>query len=359
MKRIIASLMLLLTSMGFSQNIENPTQQKITTAKKKAKKFLKSQHIPGMAISVSKNGAIIWSEGFGYGKRKPTVPINPNKTLFRIASISKTITAVMLAKLAEDKVIDLDTSIYKYLPDYPRKEHDFTPRQLAGHLAGIRNTTDDEFKLNKRMTITEGLDIFKNDPLLFEPSTSFHYNSLGYVLLSEVMQKAAKKEFYDMVRDSILIPLKMDNTTIDASNAIPPNTTNFYRTKRILSNPVANEYKIAGGGFLSTSEDIVRFGHELISPTLISKESLAQLVTSQRLKNGNLTGYGIGFSVEKTKHGTPKYYHTGGGVGASTILMIFPEEDVVITILTNKSGVDTKVLCETLEAIFVDPIAEN
>ncbi|PKQ43542.1 serine hydrolase domain-containing protein [Confluentibacter flavum] len=359
MKRIIASLMLLLTSLGFSQHIDNPTQQKISIARKKAKKFLKSQHIPGMAISVSKGGEIIWSEGFGYGKRKPTVPINPSLTLFRIASISKSITAVMLAKLAEDKMIDLDTSIYNYLPDYPKKEYDFTARQLGGHLAGIRHTTDDEFKLNKRMTITEGLDIFKNDPLLFEPLTSFHYNSLGYVLLSEVMQKAANKDFYAMVRDSILIPLKMDNTTMDASNAIPPNTTNFYRTKRILSNPVANEYKIAGGGFLATSEDIVKFGNELISPTLISKESLAQLVTSQRLKNGNRTGYGIGFSVEKTKHDTPKYYHTGGGVGASSILMIFPEEDVVITVLTNKSGIDMKAFGEELEAVLVNDITEN
>jgi CubicO group peptidase (beta-lactamase class C family) len=355
MKRILASIMLLLTSLGFSQNIENPTQQKITNAKKRAKKFLKSHQIPGMAISVSKNGDLIWSEGFGYGKREPLIPINPSKTLFRIASISKTITAVMLAKLAEDKMIDLDTSIYKYLPDYPKKEYDFTSRQLAGHLAGIRGTTDDEFKLNKRMTITEGLNIFKNDPLLFEPSTNFFYNSFGYVLLSEVMQKATNKDFYTMVRDSILIPLKMDNTTVDASNAIPANTTDFFRTKHILTNPVDNEYKIAGGGFLSTSEDIVRFGHELISPTLISKESLAQLVTSQRLKNGNLTGYGIGFSVEKTKHNTPKYFHTGGGVGASTILMIFPEEDVVITVLTNKSGIKMDEFGKEMEAVFVDP----
>lgn len=346
--------MLLLTSLGFSQNVGTITQQKVNTAKKRAKNFLKKEHIPGLSISVSKDGQIIWSEGFGYGKRKPTVPINPSSTLFRIASISKTITAVMLAKLAEDKLIDLDTSIYNYLPDYPQKEFDFTARQLGGHLAGIRHTTDDEFKSNKRMTITEGLDLFKNDPLLFEPSTSFFYNSFGYVLLSEIMQKATNKEFYAMVRDTILIPLKMDNTTIDASNATPPNTTNFYRTKRIISNPVANEYKIAGGGFLSTSEDIVKFGHELITPTLISKESLSQLVTSQRLKNGNLTGYGIGFSVGHTKHNTPKYYHTGGGVGASTILMIFPDEDVVITVLTNKSSVNMIPFGDELESIFVD-----
>ncbi len=354
MKRIIASLMLLLTSMGFSQHIDNPTQQKVSTAKKKAKNFLKKQHIPGMAITVSKQGEIIWSEGFGYGKRKPTVPINPSNTLFRIASISKSITAVMLAKLMDDQLIDIDSSIYNYLPDYPRMAYDFTPRQLGGHLAGIRKATNDEFESNKRMTITEGLDLFKNDPLLFEPQTQYFYNSFDYVLLSEVMQKAANKDFYGMVRDSILIPLKMDNTTLDASNAVPPNTTDFFRKKRILCNPVANEYKVAGGGFLSTSEDITRFGHEIISPTLISTASLSQLVTSQRLSNGNRTGYGIGFSVEQTPHNTPRYYHTGGGVGASTILLIYPEEDVVITILTNKSNVDIRPFGLELEAIFVD-----
>lgn len=354
MKRFIASLIMLLTAIGYSQQIDNPMQQKINIAKKKAKKFLRKQHIPGMAITVSKNGDIIWSEGFGYAKRKPTVPINPGTTLFRIASISKSITAVMLAKLVDDQIIDLDSSIYNYLPNYPKKEYDFTVRELAGHLAGIRSYKGNEFSLNKQMSITEGLDLFKHDPLLFEPSTQFLYNTFGYVLLSEIMQKTAKKDFYSMVRDSIFIPLQMKNTTIDVFNASPTNTTYFYKKKRILENPVANGYKVAGGGFLSTSEDITLFGHELIKPTLISEEALSQITTSQKFKNGNKTGYGIGFSIQKTKNNTPKYYHTGGGIGASTILMVFPGEEIVITILTNKSGVDAKVLGEDLERIFID-----
>ncbi|MBU3821180.1 beta-lactamase family protein [Flavobacteriaceae bacterium XHP0103] len=354
MKRFIASILMLLTATGFSQQIDHPMQQKINIAKKKAKKFLRKQHIPGMAITVSKSGDIIWSEGFGYAKRKPTVPINPSTTLFRIASISKSITAVMLAKLVDDKIIDLDSSIYTYLPNYPKKEYDFTVRELAGHLAGIRSYRGNEYSLNKRMTITEGLDLFKDDPLLFEPSTQFSYNTFGYVLLSEIMQTSANRDYYSMVRDSIFTPLQMKSTTIDVYNASPTNTTNFYKKKRILENPVANGYKVAGGGFLSTSEDITRFGHELIESTLISEQALSQITTSQKFKNGNKTGYGIGLSIEKTKNNTPKYYHTGGGVGASTILMVFPEEDIVITILINKSAVDAKILGETLETIFID-----
>ena len=354
MRRIIASLMLLLTSIGFSQNIEKPIHEKTRIAKKKAKRFLRKQGIAGMAISVSKNGELIWSEGFGYAARKPKVKIKPNETLFRIASISKSITGVILAKLMDDRMIDLDSSIYTYLPDYPKKKYDFTVRQLAGHLAGIRSYKDNEFALNKKMSITEGINLFKNDSLLFEPSTQFLYNSFGYVLLSEVMQKAAKKDFYKLAQDSVLNPLGLQNTLLDASDIDMPNRTSFYKSKRVLSVPVANEYKLAGGGFLSTSEDIVKFGRELIDPKIISKESLAEITTSQTFKSGNFTGYGIGFSIDKTKNNTPKYYHTGGGVGASTILMIFPKEDIVICVLTNRTGVKMDEFGLELQEVFVN-----
>jgi CubicO group peptidase (beta-lactamase class C family) len=353
-KRIIASIMLLLSDSGFGQTHENPTDEKIKTAKKLSKKFFKTNGIPGMSISVSKNGKLIWSEGFGYAGRKPKVKIKPDETLFRIASISKSITAVTLAKLMDNKKIDIDKSIYKYLPNYPKKKYDFTVRELGGHLAGIRNYKGNEFVLNKKMSITEGLDLFKNDPLAFEPSSQFLYNSLGYVLLSDIMQKASKKGFNSLVDKTIFKPLQMFNTMPDASDIDILNRTSFYRKKHVLSMPVSNEYKVAGGGFLSTSEDITRFGHELISPQIISKKSLSEITTSQKLKSGQKTGYGIGFSTQKTKKGTPKYFHTGGGVGASSILLIYPEEDVVITVLTNLTGVKMDGFGQQLEAVFVD-----
>jgi serine beta-lactamase-like protein LACTB, mitochondrial len=363
MKRFITYIMLLLAPFGFAQTPETSQQQKIRTAKRLAKKFLRQEGIPGMAISVSQNGELIWSEGFGYSQLQPETKIQPDSTQFRIASISKSITAFALAKMAEDKTINLDESIYTYLPDYPKQSYDFTVRQLGGNIAGIRHYKDNEFSLNKKMTITEGLDLFKNDSLLFEPATQFNYTSLGYVLLSEVMQKAAEVPFEDYLRERVLTPLNMQNTTVDASDVIIPKRTLFYRStftkKPIVTVPVANEFKVAGGGFLSTSEDIVKFGNEIINPTIITKEALSEVVTSQKLKNGNITGYGIGFSVETTKKGTPKYYHTGGGVGASTILMVFPAEGIVITVLTNLSAAPVQKFGEELETIFVDDVTIN
>jgi CubicO group peptidase (beta-lactamase class C family) len=354
MKKIIASLMLLLTAIGFSQNINTSEGSKTRTAHRLAKKFLRKQKIPGMSISVMQKGELIWSEGFGYAKRKPKVKIKPNETIFRIASISKSITAVMLAKLMDDNIIDLDKSIYYYMPNYPKKKFDFTIRELSGHLAGIRGYEGNEFLLNEELSISEGIELFKSDPLLFEPSSDFFYNSFGYVLLSEIIQKVTKMDFYTLVSDAVLKPLEMKQTYLDSTDIQNPNISNFFRKKRVLATPVSNTYKVAGGGFLSTSEDIAKFGNEIISPKIISENSLTEITTSQRFKTGNITGYGIGFSIDETKNKTPKYYHTGGGVGASTILLIYPEEAITICILTNVSGLDTKVLGDQLEAVFID-----
>ncbi|WP_298338473.1 serine hydrolase domain-containing protein [uncultured Algibacter sp.] len=354
MKHILASLVLLLTSFGFNLNIENSEVNKIRTARRQAKMFLRQQRIPGMAISVSHQGKLIWSEGFGYSNRKPKTKVTPGVTRFRIASISKSITALTLAKLVDKKLIDLDESIYTYLPDYPKKQFDFTVKELGGHLAGIRHYKGNEFTINKKMSITEGISLFKDDPLLFEPSTQFSYNTFGYVLLSEIMQKASKTDFNVLVNNFVFKPLSMSNTTLDDSKINYPNTTKFYRKKRVLSTPVANEYKVAGGGFLSTSEDLIKFGEEIISPKTVTKDALANMVTSQKLKSGKITGYGIGFSVEHTKNNTHKYYHTGGGVGASTLLLVYPKEELIISVLTNKTGVSMEDFGKALEAIFVD-----
>lgn len=355
MTRFFIMILLFFTCFGFSQNTKKQTErQRFKEAKKLTKKFVRGQNIPGMSVSISKKGDLLWSKGFGYAKRKPKEKVQPGETLFRIASISKSITAVTLAKLVDENRINLDESIYTYLPDFPKKKYDFTVRQLAGHLAGIRTYKDNEFTINKKLSISEGVALFENDSLLFEPSSQFFYNSFGYVLLSEIMQNVTKTDFVDLVTASVLEPLNMWHTMLDASDINLPNRSYFYTKKWVLSTPVANEYKVAGGGFLSTSEDLIKFGEEIISPTLISNQALKEITTSQKLKSGNLTGYGIGFSVEQTKNKTPKYYHTGGGVGASTILLICPEEALVISILTNKSSINVTPLANQLESIFID-----
>ncbi|MDU8885381.1 serine hydrolase domain-containing protein [Yeosuana sp. MJ-SS3] len=358
MKKLISLLLFINLSFGFGQSLGSLQDEKIKTAKEIAEAFLNKNNIPGMAISVSKNGKIIWSEGFGYSNIELKTEVSPSETQFRIASISKPITAAALAKLVDDRKLDFDESIYTYIPEFPKKKFDFTVRQVAGHIAGIRHYNGQEFILNKKMTIVEGLDIFKDDPLKFKPGSDFSYSTYGWNLLSVVVQNAAQTPFNDYMQETIFKPLKMDYTTLDLSDSNMPNRTQFYRktyaNKIVLGPTVSNEHKVAGGGFLSASEDLVKFGNEIISPEILSEASLKELVTPLTLDSGESTNYGIGFGIGKTKKETSIYGHTGGGVGASTLLRMYPEENIVISILTNLSQAPIRDIGEELELIFID-----
>ncbi|MDY7396155.1 serine hydrolase domain-containing protein [Aureibaculum sp. 2210JD6-5] len=323
-----------------------------------ALRFLENEKIPGMAISISKHGELLYSKGFGVATIETETEVSPVITQFRIASISKSLSALAMAKLVDDDKLGFDKSIYTYLPDYPKKEYDFTVRQVAGHIAGIRHYKGKEFILNKPMTITEGLDIFKDDPLLSEPGTKYKYSTYGWNLLSAVVQKAAETPFTKYMEEIVFKPLHMSKTVLETSDKELPFKTGYYRKtnqgKITLGPEVNNEFKAAGGGFLSTSEDLIRFGNEIINPTIIKKETVAELVKSQTTADDKKTNYGIGFVTDSSKKGTPRYSHSGGGIGATALLLMYPEEEIVIVILTNLSDLKIKDFGSELEAVFLN-----
>jgi CubicO group peptidase (beta-lactamase class C family) len=309
-----------------------------------------------MAISVSKKGKLIWSKGFGYSDTKNQLKVNPKTTQFRVASISKTLTALAMAQLVDDKKLDFNNSLFDYVPNFPKKKYDFTVKQVAGHIAGIRHYKGIEFLMNKKMSIVDGLDIFKNDPLLFEPGTNFKYSTYGWNLLSIVVQNASGEDYNKYMKKAVFSPLKMHNTALDFSDKEMPNRTKFYvkRSGKINTAPkVSNEFKAAGGGFIATTEDLILFGNEIINPKIISKKTIAEMVTPMQTSKGKNTNYGIGIGIVKLKNNAIRYEHSGGGMGATAFLLMYPEKEIVISILTNLSGVKIRKLVGELEGVFI------
>src|SRR5262249_55538446 len=103
-----------------------------------------------------------------------------------------------------------------------------------------------------------------------------------------------------------------------------------------------NSYKWAGGGFLSSSEDLVRFGNALLEVGYLKKESLAVLFTSQKTKSGEETGYGMGWGIEKSKSGKRIFAHSGGSTGASSELILYPDQRLVVAMVCNyETDIDT------------------
>ncbi|MEJ1222581.1 serine hydrolase domain-containing protein [Sediminicola sp. 1XM1-17] len=319
--------------------------------------LIRDRKIPGLAVTVIKDGDTVLQKGYGHADLETKRRIDPRHTMFRVASVSKPIAAVALAQMVEEGLVDLDASFYDYVPYYPKKQYDFTLRQLAGHTAGIRGYQGKEHGLNKPYSIKDSIEIFKDSDLLFEPGTSYHYNSFDWVLVSLAMQEASGVPFDVYVREKVLKPLKMGHTTAEDANKSYPRAATFYSKNRIgfrKAIPVNNWYKLAGGGFLSTSEDIAIFGKAQLEKKVTDENTWCQFITSQTI-NGNPTYYGLGWQVSQDHKGRPFYGHVGNGVGGYSNLFVYPKQGVVFSILVNCTNPEIQ---KELDHI-VDVILEN
>ena len=297
--------------------------------------LINEKKIPGLAILVLKEGKIILQKGYGYADLESKTTIDARKTVFRIASVSKPIAATALAHMVDEGLINLDASFYDYVPYYPKKEWDFSIRQLASHTAGIRGYQGTEYGLNEPYSIKESITIFKDDDLLFEPGTDYLYTSYDWVLISLAMEEVSGIPFETYVQEKVLNPLEMKATFPE--KAVLDKMATFYSKNRLgfrKSIPVNNNYKLAGGGYLSTTEDIIKFGHAYLENKVLNKEFLAPFITSEII-NGNKTYYGLGWQASEDKHGRAFYGHVGNGVGGYSNFFIYPEEQMAFAILIN------------------------
>ena len=304
--------------------------------------IMTTRQVPGMSVAVAVEGRVAWSEGFGVADAEQYVMVTP-MTRFRLGSVSKVLTAAAVARLVETGRLDLDAPIQQYVPGFPKKRWPITTRQLTSHTAGIRHYAGDfQGVLSSAPhfdSVTKGLTIFQDDPLLFEPGTSYAYSSYGWNLVSAVVEGASSTEFLAYMQREIFEPLNLRNTAADHVDAIIPHRTGFYRRREdgtLLHAPyLDNSYKWAGGGFLSNAEDLLRFASAHLQPGFFTQRTLDLLFTSQRLKSGKEVGVGVGWRIGTDGKGRRILHHGGSIDGGRAMVMAFPESKVVVAMLGN------------------------
>lgn len=327
-----------------AQSVEELADQKLND-------FMASADIPGLSISVSKKGELIYSKGFGFSDLKNQSPVDPSKTKFRIGSVSKTLTAAGLAVLYQEGKIDLDAPIQKYVPIWPQKKAEITVRQLGGHLAGIRHYKTGEFYSSRNYpTVSDGLGIFIKDSLVNKPGTEYSYSSYGWNLIAAAMEGAVggntflqTSDFLQYMQQNVFDALKMNNTDAEHANENIANLTSFYEVQDgeiISAHFVDNSYKLAGGGFVGTTEDLCLFGQAHMKAGFLNEDVLNEWMTSQKTNDGKLTNYGIGWRTFNRPDGQIYYGHSGGSVGGTTYFLIHKESQTVLAITANLSPLD-------------------
>lgn len=324
---VLTVILLLLAAVGCLAQDIVPKVNEYMDALTRAGKFNGS-------ILIARDGKVLISRGYGMANFEFDVPNTP-QTKFRIGSMTKPFTAMAIMLLQEQGKLSLQDSVCKYLSDCPTAWQAVTIHHLLSHTSGIakHEKASDYLKTAMLpMTVTQLIDSFKSKPADFKPGERFDYNNNGYILLGYVIEKVSGKSYEAFLRENIFAPLNMANSGYDEySPIIKYRATGYVREGNNLVNAVYIDQSqpYAAGALYSTVEDFFLLDQALYSGKLLSQKSLNAMFTPA---NGG--SYGYGWFINK-QFNRRAIVHPGGLPGFTSILARYPDDKVLIVMLSN------------------------
>ena len=318
------------------------------------------------AVLVADQGAVVYQRAFGQANREWSVP-NTVDTRFDIASVSKQFTAVLILRLVDAGLLDLDHALSDYLPEYRSDVgRRVTLHHLLTHQSGIPNYTNLPYvwsdSLVHRYPTDQLIRRFGSGDLEFEPGTRYRYSNTGYLLLAAIAERVTGEPFDVLLTRRVLEPLGLRNTAVDDRSALVEKRAYGYEKTTQGYRPVAGTYmkNLQGAGNLyATVEDLFRWDQSWYTHALLSKKAVKTLEKSYTEASStwippyaNTYGYGVGLTeIPLTKKkSVPMIFHSGHIKGFSSFYARFPEDQQAVIILSNTGGVST----ERMNAVTVE-----
>jgi CubicO group peptidase (beta-lactamase class C family) len=320
------------------------------------KREMATDRIPGLTIGFVK-GDFTWAEGFGYADLENKTPAKA-ESAYRLASITKSMTAVGLLRLYEQGKINLDAELQTYVPYFPKKKYPITIRQLLGHLGGVRHNNFIEGRNRERMTTEKAVMQYAESELIAEPGTKYSYTTPGFNLLGGAIEGASRQVYGDYMREQAWRPLGMNDTRMDSARDLIHNRVRGYAMidgEIKLSEAVDVSNKFAGGGTRSTVPDLLRFARGVVSHKLLTPQTTELMFTPQANRAGRYSEgrYSMGWSIAPVSgHFTAQ--HSGGQQETSTLLWVFPAKKFAVAVAANLEGADTSVYLRRLTELILD-----
>lgn len=308
--------------------------------------YISAHKVPGLSVAVVANGRVAYLQGYGVADVENSVPATPD-TVYRLASVSKPLTAVATMRLVEKGRLNLDAPIQEYCPGFPQKPWPITTRELLSHQSGIRDYRDEAETINTRhySSIQEALSQFAIDPLEFEPGTKMHYTSYGYVALGCVVEGASGSDYKNYMRDAIFAPAGMTHTMLDDVFAIVPHRAHGYQltdSGQLLNAAFVDvSNKPPGSGINSSARDMGAFLTALYDGRLVSAQTFGKMLAPSKTHDGKPTIYGLGFyrgGPIGEYRGLLEAGHGGDQQGFSTAMELLPSQDFGAVLLCNLEG---------------------
>ncbi|HMS08703.1 MAG TPA: serine hydrolase domain-containing protein [Pyrinomonadaceae bacterium] len=300
---------------------------------------------PGMAVAVVVAGKVVHKKGYGVANLEMQSKVT-ERTVFNLASITKSFTALAAMKLIETGKITLDDPLSRHLENIPADWTLITIRQLLNNTSGIKSFTSlakseepcnsaQDIRTYQRGDAIKEVDCF---PLEFVPGEKWKYADTGFYLVGMVIEKVSGQDYGTFHKGNIFSPLGMRNTKLlDYSEIVPQRANGYsFRNGRILNASRFDIDEFANGGLTSTLEDMIRFEQAFLSVKVLKKSSIETMLSNARLNNGEIVqNYGTGIGLTPYK-GQKRFGHTGGGgLGFATAFTHFPDKKITVVVLAN------------------------
>jgi len=313
---------------------------------------------PGVAIAIKQGSSLLHCQGYGLASLEWNIPVQPT-TVFRIASLTKQFTAMAILILQMQGKLHIEDLLENYLPDCIPAWRAIRLKHLLTHTSGLANVGElpaYQQRVAQHLSIEEMIELFKPQPLLFEPGTNFCYGNSGYHLLGLVIERITHMRYEEFVRAAILEPLGMRHSYFQCLTPIIPNRASGYINQNgcIIPAPfTSNISNHSSGAMESTLEDLLIWEEALRSHTLVDATTQKLMFTPVRLPDGRCVEYGFGWAFS-TYRGKAIACHAGWANGSRSIVAKLIEDDLTFIMLTNYREFSTERVALELAAQFID-----
>lgn len=366
-KLIALLLCVLIVFPGFAQSQQKLPAAKIEKIEAAVKDWMALHKAPALSVAIVIEGNTAFAKGYGLADVENNLPARSD-TVYRLASIAKTITAVAVMQLVERGKLDLDAPVNKYcaaypekqsLKDAPEKQFVITARQLLVHQSGVRHNKLEETVSTKYYNnINEAVGTFKSDPLVVEPLTKYSYSTPGYTLLGCAIEGASGMSYFDYLRENILKPAGMTHTYVDNTYAIITGRARGYRktTMGEIQNAPLHDtsIKIPGGGLATTVEDLAKFAVALNNNQFLKTETLAMMWAKPKTSDGKEQNYAMGILINN-ENDQLKVFNDGSQAGTRSYLYMIPKQKFAVALMTNLE----RAWCEELVPKILEILGEK
>ena len=342
--RIVAVLTMLAALLACHRDPGTPGANDAARAAASAERAFDRRQLPGMAVVVLEDGAVLLSRVYGLADIAGGTPVD-DRTVFQLGSISKQLLAALVVLLAGEGALALDDQVGHFVPGLTRAAHTVRIRQLLTHTSGIREL----FQLPGALeafddlsrTRAELMDAVRNAPVDFPPGSRWSYSNTNYTLLAAVVERVTGKPYERALVERLLAPLGLQSLRPCRSIPQGPVEARGYLRAGSTNTPAAPENMewIRGdGGFCGTASDLARWTHLLSTGGIVAADQYAAMVMPSLLDSGREADYGFGLSLARPD-GVAKVAHGGAMRGYSAQASYYPDRRLTVVVLTNRGDV--------------------